>query len=156
VRSLLPILCLALGLGFFAGCTANPQAPAQISGAVTYKGNPLPAGTVIFHSAEQGSYRALLNADGTYEVRDVPTGKLVVTIETESVNPAKKPKEYAGGKGAKQYQERLAAEGRGAASKTPPQEYVKIPPRYTNREKSPLSIDAVAGTQVQNFTLTDD
>ena len=148
---------LAIGLVAFAGCTANPQAPARISGTVTYKGSTVPAGTVVFHTADQGSYSARLNSSGAYEVRDVPTGKLAVTVETESVNPKKKKEpEYGGSKGAKQYAERLAAEGNAAANKAPPEQYMQIPSRYADREKTPLKIDIVAGTQVQNITLTDD
>jgi hypothetical protein len=139
-----------------AGCTANPQAPGRITGNVSYKGSPVPAGSVVFHTPEQGSYPAQLSADGSYEVRDVPKGKLVVTIETESVNPAKKPKAYGGEKGAKMYKERLAAEGNSAAEKAPPQQYVKIPTKYGVRAKSPLSVEVVAGSQSHNFTLTDD
>jgi hypothetical protein len=153
----LRFLGLALGLAALAGCTTNPQAPARISGTVTYKGSPVPAGTVVFHTPEQGSYAARLNTDGTYEVRDVPKGKMTVTVETESVNPNKKnPETYGGSKGAKQYAERLAAEGRAAAEKTPPEQYMKIPSKYADRETTPLSIDAAAGAQIQNFPLTDD
>jgi hypothetical protein len=149
---------VTLGLAALAGCTTNnPQAPARISGTVTYNGTPVPAGTVVFHTAEQGTYSTRLTTNGTFEIRDVPKGKMAVTIETESVNPAKKPQEaYGGSKGAKQYAERLAAEGKAAADKTPPEQYMKIPSKYADKETTPLSIEAAAGAQVQNFTLTDD
>lgn len=145
-----------LAASFLVGCTANPQAPARITGSVTYKGGPVPAGTVVFHTTEQGSYAAQLSADGSYEVRDVPKGKLVVTVETESVNPNTKTKAYGGDKGSKMYEERLRAEGRAAAEKAPPQQYVKIPAKYADQEKSPLNVEVSAGSQTHNFTLTDD
>ena len=109
-------LFVAICLSLIAGCSGggNPQAPARISGQVTYNGTAVPAGTIVFHSEDKGSYPAPIT-DGRYEVTDVPTGDLKVTVETESVNPAKKKPDYAGGKGAKDYAERLAAEGNTAA-----------------------------------------
>ena len=151
-------LGLVLGLAALAGCTTNnPQAPANIKGTVTYNGTPVPAGTVVFHTADQGTYSTRLTTNGSFEVRDVPKGKMAVTIETESVNPAKKKEQaYGGDKGAKQYAERLAAEGQAAANKTPPEQYMKIPSKYAEKGTTPLNIDVAAGAQVQNFTLTDD
>jgi len=138
VRNIRPILCLTLAFGLMAGCQANPQAPAHISGTVTYK----------------GSYASPLGPNGAYEVRDVPKGALVVTVETESVNPKKKQQDY-GGKGAKGYAERMAGEGKAAADKAPPQSYLRIPGQYANAKTSTLSITAESGTQVHNFELTD-
>jgi len=150
------VLCFALlVVCLLAGCTRNPLAPAQIRGTVTYKGSPVPAGTVSFHSPDKGTYSGPLNADGTYEIRDVPTGTLVVTVETETINPKNKPKMFGGAKGAKQYAERLAAEGKAASEKTPPQPYVAIPKNYGAAAKSPLKVTVDAGRQSHDFTLTD-
>ena len=148
------LLWFALFAGLLTGCTANPQAPARITGTVTYKGSPVPAGTVVFHTENMGLYASPLKADGTYEVHDVPKGAFVVTVETESVNPKKKAKDY-GGKGDKGYQERIAAEGNSAANKAPPQTYVQIPSKYANAKTSGLSVTAEAGSQAHDFTLTD-
>lgn len=148
------ILWFALCAGLLTGCTANSQAPARITGTVTYKGSPVPAGNITFHTDTEGIYASPIRADGTYEVHDVPKGEFVVTVETESVNPKKKVKDY-GGKGAKGYQERIAAEGNSAANKAPPQTYVQIPSKYANAKTSGLTVTAEAGSQVHNFTLTD-
>ncbi len=137
------------------GCTHNPQAPARVGGRITYKGSPVPAGTVMFHTPDKGIYPGPLNAEGTYEILDVPTGELVVTVETETINPKKKAPDYAGGKGAKMYAERVAAEGNTAALKAPPQQYVRIPPKYADPKQSPLRATLQAGRQSQDFTLTD-
>jgi hypothetical protein len=154
IKRIAILIAPALALGLMLGCEANPQAPARIKGTVTYKGDPLPAGTVMFHTTDMGSYPAVLSPDGTYTIRDVPKGKVVVTIETESANPKTKKADY-GGKGGKDYAERLAAE-KGAAERMPPPKYVKIPRKYADREQSPLNFEARAGDQVHNFTLTDD
>jgi hypothetical protein len=151
-------LCFALLAGLFAGCTANPNAPARISGIVTYKGNPLPAGSIAFVSDEQGhQYGGPLSPDGSYEVRDLPTGPMIVTVETEYLKPEKKAPDYGGGKGAKMYAERVAVEGKGgaAAAKAPPEQYVKIPAKYGNSKTSPLTITIESGRQVKNFDLVD-
>jgi hypothetical protein len=151
---LLLLLCFALFTGLLTGCTANSQAPSHISGTVSYKGSPVPGGTITFHSDGEGIYSYALSADGKFAVRNIPKGALLVTVETESVNPKKKVKDY-GGKGDKQYQERIAAEGNSAANKTPPPAYVHIPSKYANAKTSGLTITAAAGDQVHDFNLTD-
>ena len=48
MRSIRSLWRLALALALLAGCQRNPNAPASISGTVTYKGEPVPAGSVVF------------------------------------------------------------------------------------------------------------
>jgi hypothetical protein len=148
-------LCTALSLGLLAGCfnSRSPQAEGRISGQVKYKGTPVPGGSILFHTDGKGVYGSPIQADGTYEVRDLPTGTLVVTVETESANPAKKAPEYGGDKGAKMYAERMKAEGRVAAEKSKVGEYRKIPEKYANPKRSPLTVEIVAGRQVKDFDL---
>jgi hypothetical protein len=151
-------LCAALPLVLLVGCSSsrNPQAQAKVSGAVTYKGTPVPAGSITFHVEKGASYGVPLGEGGTYEVSDMPTGEMVITVETESVNPAKKAPDYGGGKGAKMYAERLAAEGKGmAAAKEPTREYRKIPLKYGKTQTSPLTFTVEAGRNVKNIDLTD-
>jgi hypothetical protein len=151
-------LCFVLLLGLTAGCVhKNPSAPGTVSGKVTSGGKVVPAGNIAFHHPDKGTYRSTLDSDGTYAITDLPTGELVVTVETESVNPGKKAPTYGGDKGSKMYQERLAAEQKKgmAAARTPPQTYVKIPAKYANSKTSPLKATIVAGRQVKEFDLTD-
>jgi hypothetical protein len=149
-HALFPLLCLAL----IAGCSGNTvQAPAKVSGQVTYKGAALPAGTIHFHSEDKGIYRSPLAQDGTFEVVDIPKGTMVVTVETESVNPAKKAPDYGGGKGAADYAKRIAAEGIQAKQSTA--QYVKIPKKYASAKTSPLTVTVEAGRQTKQFDLTD-
>jgi hypothetical protein len=151
-------LIAALFLGLAAGCSRNPQAPAKISGRVLYNGNPVPGGTITFHSEGKGSYSRELAEDGTYELADIPTGTLTVTVDTEQLNPKKKPPDY-GGMGNKMYAERVAAEqkmGRTIAPKGESREkYVKIPLKYSSSKTSPLTVDIQSGRQVKEFDLTD-
>jgi hypothetical protein len=151
-------LSVALLLGVIAGCSSgNPQVPSKVSGMVTYKNAPVTAGTIVFHPESGAPYGCPLAADGTYEIVDLPSGSLVVTIETESANPTQKVPEYGGGKGSKDYAERMKAEkalGMPVKEGTGGQ-YRKIPPKYANPKTSPLTVTLEAGRQVENFTLTD-
>jgi hemoglobin len=71
-----------------------------VSGKVTYKGVPVPAGTIAFHPKEGKAISAKLSEDGSYSADMVPPGEYAVTVETDSVKPPAKfvklPKKYAG------------------------------------------------------------
>lgn len=145
-----------LGLAVLVGCSRNPQAPGKVSGRVTYKGNPVTGGTIRFFSEDKGAYSCELADDGTFEIADIPTGKLTVTVETEHLNPSKKPPDY-GGKGDAMYAERMAAEQKKGMNIRPKGEsreaYVKIPSKYANAKTSPLTITIEPGRQVKEIEL---
>src|SRR5438105_665858 len=105
-------LYFALFLGLVAGCSSgkNPEAPARVSGVVTYQGKPVPGGVIGFHPAGKAAYSSAIGADGTYEVVDLPIGEMAVTVETESVNPARKSQTYGGAAGEKIKAVRMKAE----------------------------------------------
>jgi len=155
-------LGLVLCVGLLAGCSPSSSVPSRISGSVTYKGQPVTAGLVTFHSENMGSYKAPLAPDGTYQASDLPLGNMVVTVETESANPDKKAPDYAGGgKAGKMYEERLAAEKKSSMGSPmgpggpPPGKYTKIPAKYSNSKSSPLTVTLTAGRNVKDFDLTD-
>src|SRR5262249_49180718 len=140
----------ALCLGLALGCNKNTQAPAKVSGRVTYKGKALPSGSIAFNSTDKDkpAYASPIGKDGTYQITDLPTGEMVVTVETESANPKKDVPSYGGGKGDKMYAERIAAEqktGGAMMAKGVPPEYMKIPPKYNNPKTSPLTVTIKAG-----------
>src|SRR5262249_50745425 len=121
------------------GCADNnPNAPARISGSLTYKGQPIKAGTMAFHTPDGVSYKANLSPDGTYSATDIPVGELVATVETESINA----KKTAGGANAAAYQRAGAGQQQpppGVAA-APVGEYIKIPGKYANPKTSPLTV----------------
>lgn len=151
-------LCVVLLLGLMLGCSSSrsPLTQAKISGMVKYKGTPVPAGTIAFHSESSGVYTSPINTDGTYEIGDLPTGNLVVTVETESQSANKQAPDY-GGVGSKGYAERVAMEKKMGApiKQTPLGEYRKIPQKYSNPKTSPLSVNLEPGRNVQEFELKD-
>jgi len=154
-----------------AGCTGGrTQSFGKISGKVTYKGQPVKAGNVVFHSDSQGNFSGPLLIDGTYEVADVPPGAMTVTVENEFLNPDKKTPNYPGrmpggqgGKAEKMDLERMKGEkanmtpgGFGPMSKEEmAARYVKIPAKYTDPKGTPLTVTISAGRQSHDFELTD-
>jgi hypothetical protein len=152
-------LLLALCVGVVIGCAKSSQAPAKVSGVVTYKNAPVTGGTIKFYSEEENvAYGCQIESDGTYQITDIPVGELTVTVETEHLNPTKAPPDY-GKKGNADYAARVAAEkGMGApiaAKGEPKEKYVKIPSKYANPKTSPLTVTIEKGRQVKPIELTD-
>jgi hypothetical protein len=158
-------LLLPLLLVVAAGCNTS-NTPARVSGKITYKGNPVTAGTITFYRQgdTHGIFYYTIMEDGTYSGADLPAETLDVTIETESANPKSHPqtqygaKQGAGGKAGadpneymKKMQERGAIPG-GPANKGP---YVQIPLKYNDKAKSGLTVTLGAGRNEKNFELTD-
>src|SRR5262245_40014712 len=153
------------------GCQGgNPNAPARVTGKVTYNGAPLTGGSITFHFKEGGSASAAIAADGTYSAIDISAGEAVVTVETESVNPDKKKVEYrsTGGAGGGMYGKKssggggASGGGKGAAMSPAPEGtpssqtvYVKIPKRYSEVANSGLSATLKRGRQTHDVPLTD-
>ena len=139
------------------GCSKPSQAPARISGSLSYKGQPIKAGTMAFHTPEGVAYGAKINEDGTYSATDIPEGELVVTVDTEFLNPAKKAGS-TGSKDAAKYMKMGGMQpppsGPGAAAE-PKSFYTQIPQKYSNAKTSPLTVTTTKGRQVHNIELTD-
>jgi hypothetical protein len=154
------LTCASLFLALLLlGCSkGNPGAPAKIEGSVTYQGQPVKGGTVQFVTPEGTAYSTQIGGDGTYSISDVPDGELVITVETESVNPDKKT--TAAGKDAEKRMkmtQQPPPEGRGGGA-TPAEkvaQYRKIPDKYGKAQTSPRTVNARSGRQVHNIELTD-
>lgn len=71
---ILGAVVVALLLFSLAGCGKTPTQPAAVQGRVSYRGMPLPGGTIVFtpDTARGGSgplARAEIQSDGTYTLR---------------------------------------------------------------------------------------
>src|SRR5687767_8559197 len=70
-KLLIGVVCLVAA----AGCTAKPK-PAQLSGKVIFKGQPVPAGYIAFTpdvgNGGKGSIKVLQIKDGMYDSSKVP------------------------------------------------------------------------------------
>jgi hypothetical protein len=154
------------------GCKqTNPNAPARVSGKVTYNGSPVTGGSVTFHFKEGGPITMGISEDGSYSGTDIPAGDAVVTVETESINPDKKHTTYGavGGVGSgpaamygKRSPVRKAPEGKGEKESPAPEGattanlvYVKIPKKYSDPATSGLTVTLKPGNQTHNIALTD-
>lgn len=137
-------------LGVLGGCGSgvNPNAPANISGKVTYKGAAVTGGSLLFHSADT-VYPASIDNDGAYQGRDFPVGEFTVTVDTENLNPARKSTSYD--PQAAKMEEYKPPEGVNVTTAT----YVKIPAKYADKTKSGLKVTITPGKQVKDFELTD-
>jgi hypothetical protein len=144
-------LAAALTLAVSAGCS-NPNAPASLSGKVTYNGAPVTGGTITFApTKEGGAFNRPIEQDGSYTMPDMAAGDYTVAIETESINPDKPKKSYGppGQAGA-------------AAGSTPPGnamsvtgKYVKIDPKFADAKTSGLTYTvAGGGKQTKDWPLT--
>ena len=163
-------LCLAAAA---VGCTRSDR--ASLTGAISFKGQPVKAGTVYFMYEKGGQYQSDLKPDGSYQFMDVPPGNVKVLVETETFNPEQKPQSYkakqmsrAYDKGLNEYDAMMAknrAAKKDAAAEGPPlpqdkkaalaKVYVKIPRKYASEKTTPLTYTVEPGRTVKNFDLTD-
>jgi hypothetical protein len=156
------VMSLASVTLFGCGGGGNAATSARVSGMITYKGQPIRAALMQLHAPGGLSYNVQVSNDGTYSAQDVGVGELIVTVDTESFNPAKtggtKSKDYevrmkqmSGGQ--KRPDDRGGPETPAAAAAAEP--YMKIPAKYASAKTSPTTITTKSGRQVINIDLTD-
>jgi hemoglobin len=116
----------------------KPAEKGDVSGKVTFKGQPLPGGTVSFVAADGKIYSSPIAADGTYNVTDVKVGEYKVAIETESAKPKDKPNPP----------EEKKPDDKGAAA------FVAIPKKYAKPETTDLVATVMKGKQTKDFDLS--
>jgi len=128
----------------------------DITGVVTYKGEPLPLGRITF-LGETGQQEAVSGyiIRGKYTIQGCPAGPVKVGIESlEPPNPEvlkgtrTLPISAAGGMKAPE----LPPEFKELAS-GPPLKYVPIPLKYANPETSELTYEVKKGAQTQEFVV---
>jgi hypothetical protein len=135
-RPALGLLALLVPLGV-AGCGST----GQVTGKVTYQGQPLGSGIVAFHWAD-ATRTSAIDADGHYTIQKAPLGPARITVETM-------PPPGGGGKKGPQ-QSTVTVDG---APAPPPGTYVAIPARYKSPEESGLTYTVVRGRQTHDIPL---
>ena len=122
----------SLALTALFGCGGDSN-KATLSGKVTYKGAPVPGGTLTLYPESGPAYPISLHADGTFSVSDVPVGPMGVGIDT-------------GGPAA-------AASAGPGMSNLPP--HVDVPLKYKDPKTSHLTWDVKGGHNTKEFDLSD-
>lgn len=150
---LLPVFLLVLGCG----------SKGTVTGKVTFKDAALPGGQVHFLAENGKSYAGDINEDGTYTVKNVPTGPKKV-----SVHPTEPPRIPLGGGrpgmpggGLPKIQfgpppgSNVPEEAKkGFNPIKPGQKYVKdFPTKYKDPEKSELTYTVTSGEQTYDIPL---
>jgi hypothetical protein len=138
--SVLSGLWIALALSM-TGC-GGPYT-GEVSGKVTYRGNPLPGGLVTFVHQDGRIGVGEIHEDGTYSVPEAPGGNVKVTVRTVPPIPAmpaavKLPGGIGGGKAETYY---------------PAGKYVPIPKKYAEGETSGLALTVKRGSQPFDIDL---
>ena len=123
------LLCAVLGL---CGCGGK----ATVTGVVTYKGTPLPSGTVTFYGEKKEVVSGPIGTDGRYTVSKVPFGTVKITVSTPTV--LKDTKKLPPAKDV---------------VKVPPVKVVPIPPKYSDPAKSGLTCTVTSNPQEHPIDL---
>jgi hypothetical protein len=123
------LLCGAVSTGCGGG-------KAKVTGTVTYRGTPLPVGTVTFFAANNQIVGSAPIRDGKYEMKDVPSGPMKISVSTP---PAVKPDR----------RHPPPADMPGGAA-TPS---VQLPPKYNSPTESGLTYEVKGGSQEHSIDL---
>jgi hypothetical protein len=108
---------------------------ATVSGSVSYRGKPLPSGSVTFFDANHQITGTATIADGKYSMSAVPAGPVKIAVSTPPVVVTDRrhpPKDVPG---------------------TQSSPVVPIPAHYSNPEQSGLSYEVKSGTQEHPIDL---
>ncbi|HKB00588.1 MAG TPA: carboxypeptidase-like regulatory domain-containing protein [Gemmataceae bacterium] len=147
-------LGLALLLAVLAGCSPGT---GNVSGKVTYKGQPLPGAIVTFQPADPGknAMTVALDKESRYSVT-LPAGEVRLTVDTR-VNVPKASMPMVPPNLEKEAQakdgEKDAPKGEDGGRRSG--KFVPIPERYASVELSGLKFTVKAGDQTQDIDLTD-
>jgi hypothetical protein len=139
---------LILGLAT-TGCG---RGTATVSGRVTYKGRPLPSGTVTIYDADSSVRTGQIAPDGTYVITEIATGSAAITVATTPPLPArellhitKPPPDPTNPPKVSQ----VKASGRSETAGR----YVPIPARYRKLGESGLRYTVRRGNQTFDIDL---
>ena len=131
---------LFLALATISGCGSRM---GDISGTVSFNGEPLPSGRIAFYC--NGGDKPVLMSPieaGTYTITGAPLGPSRVTIETFEMKTTPVPEMIGSPQPPDQ-----------PATTTAGKEYVRLPVRYASAETSELTHEILAGTNLKDFDL---
>jgi hypothetical protein len=123
-------LVVAVGLLRLPGCLG--EVTGTVTGKVNFSGKPLSEGWITFFDREGNGYRTFIHPNGTYTLANVPQGMVKIAVEA-----------------------RRRAVPDGPAT-DPVGPYRHVPRRYSDADKSGLSLTVRAGPQDVDIDLKDD
>ncbi len=137
------LLCVAI-----SGCGQRYPQTHPVSGTITYQGQPVTAGTIVFYPEQGRSATSSIEADGSYRLTTFRPGDgalpgrhtvTITAIAEASSGPASMEEEMEHG-----------MLGRG-------EEDVRwlVPKQYSRRDSTPLTAEVPAHAQTLDFHLTD-
>lgn len=126
---------LALTVLVVAGCGCGGR-KGEVSGTVSYRGQPLPVGTVTFFGKDNQNVGSSAISEGKYKVSQVPPGSVKITVATPP------------------------PPGRTAGNAPPPPKdmpapiaSIAIPPKYSSPDQSGLTYEVKSGSQAHPIDL---
>lgn len=143
-RSRVVLVLLLLGI---AGCGPGK---GDVSGVITYKGQPLKSGQVVFQPDGGTMVAAEIGPDGRYSLSGVPEGtvKIGVSVIDPGVTQHFRDLSAAG-------QSKGARDGKDAPKKPTgtPVQFHAVPQKYGDPNGSGLTYEVKSGTQTHNIDL---
>jgi hypothetical protein len=130
------------------GCSGGTKAPAnaEVSGKVTYKGQPVPGGEVVFVTVNGGfANGAMMDENGEYKIT-APVGDVKITVSNSMLRTGGRGAPRGGGGGMlKRPDSEQPKEAKGR--------YIDLPSKYANADLTDLTYTVVKGTQTHNIEL---
>ncbi len=154
-----------------AGVGEEKKEPAEVTGTVTLRGKPMPAGWIVFHGKRPADTAFATVDDGKYTLKNAPVGDFTVMFDLSTVAAAAEQQEKevrrlearaALLKQAKKEDEELGkrikeAKARlevlQAAKKKASQ--VSLPARYTSKDTTPLKVSIMPGKNNFDIKMED-
>jgi hypothetical protein len=123
-----------------------------VSGKVTYKGRPLPSGTVTFYGPDNSVKVAQIAPDGTYIIFEAPAGSATITVATTPPLPSRELLRITKPPPDPTNPPRVPKLKAPAGSETA-NRYVPIPARYRKLGESGLRYTVRRGSQTFDIHL---
>jgi hypothetical protein len=143
------VLLLLLGV---AGCGGT----GTVTGKISYKGQALGGGVVVFTVPGKGSVSSEIGEDGSYTIHKCPTGTAKVTVETKSAQGTAITDPRAPRSAGMKPPAGAVPEGADASFYQGNQKkgkYVPIPDKYNDPAQAGLTYPVHSGSQEINIDL---
>jgi hypothetical protein len=142
-----PRAAAALTVGLALAAAGCGGGTATVSGTVTYRGKPVPGGSVVLYCADKQIVRGLIGPDGAYRIPNVPPGPAAVTVQAHARVPD-----------GLRLAQKLPPVQDGPippdAAPGPADKVAAVPPRYSLPEESGLSVVVGRGPTTFDIPLS--